>query len=169
MAFWAAQTMAALDLLGVQQDYPDFKSYLTPHAAATRIQKAHRLRVIGRHRRILPSLCGPYKSQPSCPIVSDGYATAQNARYRSMLIDMYMDWSGCGFQELILYLEILRSTEISLWPSSSDDDVQRREYSVQDVVMDEQWLLAFDGSLKFGYGEGDLFLDKVFLFGSSLF
>ncbi len=30
-------------------------------------------------------------------------------------------------------------------------------------------LLAFDGSLKFGYGEGDLFLDKVFFFGSSLF
>jgi hypothetical protein len=76
MAFWAAQTTAALDLLGVQQDYPHFKSYLTPHAAATRIQKAHRLRVIGRHRRILPSLCGPYKSRPGCPIVSDGYATA---------------------------------------------------------------------------------------------
>jgi hypothetical protein len=92
MAFWAAQTTAALDLLGVQQDYPHFKSYLTPHAAATRIQKAQHLSVIGCHRHILPSLCGPYKSRPGCPIVSDGYATAQNARYRSMLIDMYMDW-----------------------------------------------------------------------------
>ncbi len=30
-------------------------------------------------------------------------------------------------------------------------------------------LLAFDGSLIFGYGEGDLFLDEVFFFGSSLF
>ncbi len=139
MAFWAAQTTAALDLLGVQQDYPHYKSYLTPHAAATRIQKAHRLCVIGRHRRILPSLRGPYKSPPGCPIVSDGYATAQNARHRSMLINMYMDWSGCDFQELISYLEILRSTEISLWPSSSDDDVRCREYSIQDVVMDEQW------------------------------
>ena len=91
MAFWAAQATAALDLLGVQQDYPHFISYLTPHAAATRIQKAHRLRVIGRHCHILPSLCGPYKSQPGCHIVSDGYATTQNARYRSILIDMYMD------------------------------------------------------------------------------
>ncbi len=138
MAFWTAQTMAALDLLGVQQDYPHFKSYPTPHAAATRIQKAHRLRVIGRHRHIFPPLCGPYKFRPGCP----GYATTQNAHYRSMLIDIYMDWSGCDFQELILYLEILRSTEISLWPSSSDDDVRCREYSVQDVVMDEQWATA---------------------------
>jgi hypothetical protein len=142
MAFWAAQTMAALDLLGVWQDYPHFKSYLTPHAAATRIQKVHRLCVIGRHRHILPSPCGPYKSRPGCPIVSDGYATAQNARYRSILIDMYMDWSGCDFHELILYLEILRSTDISMWPSSSNNDVRRREYSVQDVVMDEQWAAA---------------------------
>ena len=138
MAFWTAQTTAALDLLGVQQDYPHFKSYLTPHAAATRIQKAHRLRVIGRHRRILPSLCGPYKAQPGCP----EYATAQNARHRSMLFDMYMDWSKCDFQELISYLEILRSTEISMWPSSSDDDVRHQEYSVKDVVMDEQWAAA---------------------------
>ncbi len=30
-------------------------------------------------------------------------------------------------------------------------------------------LLAFDGSLKFGYGEGDLFIDEVFFFESSLF
>ncbi len=142
MAFWAAQTTAALDLLGVQQDYPHLKSYLTPHAAATRIQKAHRLHVIGCHHRILPSFCGPYKSQPGCPIVSDGYATTQNARYRSMLIDMYMDWSKCDFQELISYLEILRSTEISMWPSSSNDDVRRREYSVQDMVMDKQWAAA---------------------------
>jgi hypothetical protein len=140
MAFWAAQTMAALDLLGVQQDYPHFKSYLAPHAAATHIQKAHCLRVIGRHRHILPSLCGPYKSQPGCP----GYATAQNARHRSMLIDMYMDWSGCDFQQLISYLEILRSTGISLWPSSSNYDVRCQEYSVQDVVMDEQWVAAVD-------------------------
>ena len=138
MAFWTAQTTAALDLLGVQQDYPHFKSYLTPHAAATRIQKAHRLRVIGRHCRILPSLCGPYKSRPGCP----GYATAQNACHRSMLMDMYMDWSGCDVQQLVLYLEILRSTEISLWPSSSDDDVRCREKSVQDMVMDEQWAAA---------------------------
>jgi hypothetical protein len=142
MAFWAAQTRAALDLLGVWQDYPHFKSYLTPHAAATRIQKAYRLHVIGRHCCILPSLCGPCKSQPACPIISDGYATAQNACYRSMLIDMYMDWSGFDFQELILYLEILRSTKISMWPSSSDDDVRRREYSVQDVIIDEQWAAA---------------------------
>jgi hypothetical protein len=139
MAFWAAQTTVALDLLGVRQDYPHFKSYLTPHAAATHIQKAHHLRVIGCHCCILPSLCGHYKSQPGCPIVSNGYATAQNARYRSMLINMYMDWSGCDFQELILYLEILRSTDISMWPSSSDDDVQCREYSVQRVVTNEQW------------------------------
>ncbi len=138
MAFWTAQTTAALDLLGVQQDYPHFESYLTPHSAATRIQKAHRLRVIGCHRRILPSLCGPYKSRPGCP----GYATAQNARHRSMLINMYMDWSGCDFQQLISYLEILRSTEISLLPSSSDYDVWCREYSVQDVFMDEQWAAA---------------------------
>jgi hypothetical protein len=142
MAFWAAQTTAALDLLGVRQDYPHFKSYLTPHAAATHIQKAHRLRVIGHHRRILPSLCGPYKSQPGCPIVSDGYATAQNARHRSILIDMYMDWSGCDFQELISYLEILRSTDISMWSSSSDDDVRCRDYSVQRVVTNEQWAAA---------------------------
>ncbi len=59
-----------------------------------------------------------------------------------MLIDMYMDWSGCDFQELILYLEILRSTDITMWPSSSDYDVRCREYSVQDVVMDKQWAAA---------------------------
>jgi hypothetical protein len=103
---------------------------------------SHRLRVIRHHCRILPSLCGPYKSRPGCPIVSDGYATAQNACYRSILIDMYMDWSGCDFQELISYLEILRSTDISMWPSSSDDDVWCQEYSVQRVVTNEQWAAA---------------------------
>jgi hypothetical protein len=53
-----------------------------------------------------------------------------------------MDWSGCDFQQLILYLEILRSAEISLWPSSSDYDVWCREYSVQNVVMDKKWAAA---------------------------
>jgi hypothetical protein len=37
---------------------------------------------------------------------------------------------------------LLASTEISMWPSSSDDDVRHREYSVKDVVMDEQWAAA---------------------------
>jgi hypothetical protein len=40
MAFWAAQTTAALPQLGVRWDCSAFRSYLTPHAAATHIQHA---------------------------------------------------------------------------------------------------------------------------------
>jgi hypothetical protein len=40
MAFWAAQTTAALSQLCVQRDCSTFGSYLTPHAAATCIQHA---------------------------------------------------------------------------------------------------------------------------------
>jgi hypothetical protein len=40
MAFWAAQTTAALPQLGVRRDCSTFRSYLTSHAAAMHIQHA---------------------------------------------------------------------------------------------------------------------------------
>jgi hypothetical protein len=136
MAFWAAQTTAALDLLGVRQDYPHLNPTLPPMLLLLVSKRPTAFVLSGAivvFSHLFVVLTSPDLAVPSSltgmlplkmPVIS-------------MLIDMYMDWFGCDFQELISYLEVLRSMDSSMWPSSSDDDVWRREYSVQDVVTGE--------------------------------
>jgi hypothetical protein len=71
LTFWAAQTKAASNLLGVGQHTSTFTCYISPTSAASSIQHAYRLYLIWQNCCILPFLRGPYKSRPSSNVATE--------------------------------------------------------------------------------------------------
>jgi hypothetical protein len=61
LIIWAAQTMAASNLLGVGET--TLNLYISPTSAASKIQYAYRHYLSRRNRILLPCLRGPYKSR----------------------------------------------------------------------------------------------------------
>ena len=85
LTFWAAQTMAATNLLGVGEHTSTFTCYISPTSAASSIQQAYHLYLIWQNRCILPCLRGPYKSWPSPNVATEEWAAKLNASYCSTL------------------------------------------------------------------------------------
>ena len=134
MVFWATQTMAASNLLGVGET--TLTIYISPTSAASKIRPAYRHHLVRRNRLILPCLRGEYKSQPGCNVATEARAAKLNAAYRSRLVRMYQRWDHLPFTALVSYLSDLRRLHVSEWPPmSSDRDTMWREYEVRKVLL----------------------------------
>ena len=132
--FWAAQTMAASDLLGVGE--PILTIYMSPTSAASKIQYAYRHHLIRRNRLHLPRLRGHYTSRPGSTVATDEWAATMNHHYRSKLASMYREWAPLPFAAMISYLYDLRRLHITAWPPmSSDYATMLREYAVRKVLL----------------------------------
>jgi hypothetical protein len=140
LTFWAAQTKAALSLLGAGVIGSTFTSYISPTSAASSIQHIYCHHLIWQNRCLLPCLCGPHTSRPGCLSFMDDHATKMNARYRSMLATMYQDWAAFPMTDLVSFLSALRGQDIDLWPPFFTDWVTFNwEYSARNVIMEERW------------------------------
>jgi hypothetical protein len=129
LTFWAAQTMAASNLLGVGEHTSTFTCYISPTSAASSIQQAYRLYLIWQNCHILPCLQGHYKSWPSSNVATEEWAAKMNASYRYTLASMYQRWAPFPLADLVLYLSRLQSQNVTIWPPlSSDWDTLQWEY-----------------------------------------
>ncbi len=102
MVFWAAQTIAASNLLGVGET--TLTIYISPTSAASSIHQTYRLYLIRRARRILPQLSGAYKSRPGCTVATEEWAAKMNASYHTQLASMYRNWAHLPFAAMVSYL-----------------------------------------------------------------
>ena len=138
LIFWAAQTMAASNLLGVGET--TLKLYISPTSAASKIRYAYRHYLIRRNRILLPCLRGPYKSRIGCTVATDEWAADMNASYRSQLARMHQSWAAFPLADLVSYLSVLRCLDVTVWPTmSSDYDTMWWEYNVQTVLLSRTW------------------------------
>jgi hypothetical protein len=134
LIFWAAQTMAASNLLGVGET--TLKIYISPTSAASKIQYAYRHHLVRRNRLLLPGLRGPHTSRPGCTIDTEEWAAEMNGYYRSSLASMYRKWAHLPFAALVVYLSDLRRLPVDAWPPfSSECDTMMREYVVKMVLL----------------------------------
>ena len=134
LCFWATQTMAASNLLGVGDT--NITSYISPNSAASTIQYTYRRHLVRRNRLLLPGLQGPYTSRPGCTSRTEEWAAEMNGYYCSLLASMYRAWARLPFADLVSYLSDLRSLHVDAWPPmSSDYDTMSREYVVQMVLL----------------------------------
>jgi len=137
LVFWATQTMAASNLLGVGDT--KITSYISPTSAASTIQYAYRHHLIWCNCRIIPCLRGPYTSQPGCTVATEKWAADMNASYCSTLASfasMYRKWAHLPFAALVSYLSDLWHLQSAAWPHmSSDYETILREYDVQMVLL----------------------------------
>ncbi len=130
LTFWAAQTMAVSNLLGVGEHTTTFTCYISLTSAASSIQQAYRLYLIWQNRCILPCLRGPYKSRPSSNVATEEWAAKTNASYCYTL----------ALADLVSYLSHLQSQNITTWPPlSSDWETLQREYVTQQVLLTDHW------------------------------
>ena len=135
LCFWATQTMAASNILGVG-DTTNITSYISPNSAASTIQYAYRHHLVRRNRLLLPGLRGPYTSRPGSPVATEEWAAQMNAYYRSALASMYRDWARLPFAALVSYVSELRRLHFAAWPPmSSESDRMWREYAVRMVLL----------------------------------
>ena len=118
LIFWAAQTMAASNLLGVGET--TLTIYISPTSAASKIQQAYHFYLIRRNRLLLPCLQGPYKRIGSV-FATDDWAAKMNTSYRSRLASMNRSWAALPLADLVSYLTVLRGLDQSLWPPYSND------------------------------------------------
>ena len=95
LIFWATQTIAASNLLGVEDI--NITSYISPTSAASTIQYAYRHHIIRRNCRIIP-----------CLRVTEKWAADSNAYYCSTLASMYQKWAHLPFAALVSYLTNFR-------------------------------------------------------------
>ena len=131
--FWAAQTTAAYNLLGVGET--TLKIYISPISAASKIQSAYRHHLIRRNRLLLPCLRGHYKSQIGCTVATDEWAATMNTHYRRNLASMHRSWAALPLTDLVSYLSDLRRLDVTAWPPVSlDCDTMWREYDVRSVL-----------------------------------
>ncbi len=129
LTFWAAQTMAASNLLGAGEHTSTFTCYISLTFAASSIQQAYCLYFIWQNPCILPCLRDPYKSRPSSNVATEEWAAKLNASYCSTLVSMYQRWAPFPLAYLVLYLSGLQSQDVTTWPPlSSDWDTLQREY-----------------------------------------
>ena len=134
LIFWAAQTMAASNILGVGET--TLTIYISPTSAASKIQQAYRFYLIRRNRLLLPCLQGPYKSRIGSVFATDDWAAKMNTSYRSRLASMHRSWAALPLADLISYLSGLRRLDVTVWPPmSSDRDTMWWEYNVRTVLM----------------------------------
>ena len=136
LIFWAAQTMAASNLLGVGET--TITIYISPTSAASKIQYAYRHHLIQRTRLLLPCLRGPYTSRPGSTVATEVWAADMNASYRSKpkLASMYHKWAHLPFAALVSYLSDLRRLHHTTWPPMSlDYETMLREYDVRMVLL----------------------------------
>ena len=119
LIFWAAQTMAASNLLGVGET--TLTIYISPTSAASKIQQAYRFYLIRRNRLLLPCLQGPYTSRIGSVFATDDWAAKMNNSYRSCLASMHRSWAALPLADLVSYLSVLQGLDQSLWPPYSDD------------------------------------------------
>jgi hypothetical protein len=132
--FWAAQTTAAYNLLGVGET--TLKIYISPISAASKIQSAYRHHLIRRNRLLLPCLRGHYKSRIGCTVATDEWAATMNTHYRRNLASMYREWANLPFAAMMSCLSDLRRLHITAWPPmSSDYETLLREYAVRMVLL----------------------------------
>ena len=119
LIFWAAQTMAASNLLGVGET--TLTIYISPTSAASKIQQAYRFYLIRRNRLLLPCLQGPYTSLIGIVFATDDWAAKMNNSYWSCLASMHRSWAALPLADLVSYLSVLQGLDQSLWPPYSDD------------------------------------------------
>jgi hypothetical protein len=137
LTLWAAQTMAASNLLGVGEHTSTFTCYISPTFAASSIQQAYRLYLIWQNCHILPCLRGPYKSWPSSNVATEEWAAKLNASYCSTLASMYRQWAPFTLADLVLYFSNLLSQDVTRWPPlSSDWDTLQQEYDTRTSSFD---------------------------------
>jgi hypothetical protein len=121
LTFWAAQPMAASNLLGVGEHTSIFSCYISPTSADSSIQQAYCLYLIWQNHCILPCLHGPYTSQPSSIVATEEWVAKFNASYRSTPVSMYQQWAPFLLADLVLCLSGLRSQDVTTWPLLSSD------------------------------------------------
>ena len=135
LIFWATQTKAASNLLGLGET--TLTLYISPTSAASKIQYAYRHHLVRRNRLLLPCLCGPHKSRIGCPYATEEFTAKLNSSYRSRLARMHRGWAALPLADLISYLSVLRGLDPSLWPPFSENrDTIYRECDAQNVVLD---------------------------------
>ncbi len=135
MVFWAAQTIAASNLLGVGET--TLTIYISPTSAASKIQQAYPFYRIRRNRLLLPCVQGPYKAQIGSIIANADWASKRNTYYRSRLASMHQSWATLPLADLVLYLSVLRGLDKSLWPPYSvDRDTFHRESDAKYMVLE---------------------------------
>ena len=123
LIFWATQTIAASNLLGVEDI--NITSYISPISAASTIQYAYRHHIIRRNCRIIP-----------CLRVTEKWAADSNAYYRSTLASMYQKWAHLPFAALVSYLTNFRRLHFTSWPHMSwDYETMLREYEVREILL----------------------------------
>jgi len=134
LIFWAAQTMAASNLLGVGET--TLTIYISPTSAASKIQYAYCHHLIRRNRLLLHCLQGPHKSRIGCTMATEEWAATMNTHYRTLLASMYQEWANLPFAALMSYLSDLRRLDVTAWlPMSTDCDTLWREYAVRMVLL----------------------------------
>ncbi len=135
MVFWAAQTIAASNLLGVGET--TLTIYISSTSAASKIQQAYRFYRIWRNRLLLPCLQGPYKSRIGSIFANDNWAVKMNTSYRSRLASMHRSWATLPMADLVSYLSVLRGLDQNLWPPYSVDwDTFHRESNARHMVLE---------------------------------
>ncbi len=134
LIFWAAQTMAASNLLGVGET--TLTIYISPNPAASKIQYPYRHYLIRRNRILLPCLRGTYKSQIGCTVATEEWAADMNASYRSQLARMHRSWAALLLADMVSYLSTLRRLDVTVWPPmSSDHNTMWRESDVRMILL----------------------------------